>query len=141
MFQLRTVRDGDRVAVWDPQGRVRHVDGPRRLLLFRKTIERLKRYSAHADQFLAIQFEDGHCEHVRGPAAVWYDPVEHRAIDVKEALHLDSNEAIIVYRRNDGQVERRVERGPALFVPREDEWLHAFCWHGADPRNPERKIP
>jgi len=55
------------------------VDGPRRLLLLCKTIRSLARFSAHADQFLAIQFADGHCEHLRGPA---------------------------------------------LFVPREDEWLH-----------------
>ena len=141
MFQLKTIRQGERVAIWDKQGRVRYVDGPRRLLLWNKKIQPLKRYSAHADQFLAIQFTDGHCEHLLGPSAVWFDPVEHQAIDVKEALHLDSNEAIVVYRRDNGEVDRRVQRGPALFVPREDEWLHEFRWHGADPKNPQRKIP
>jgi len=99
------------------------------------------RHSAHADQFLSVQFADGHCEHVRGPAAIWFDPVEHQAIGVQEALHLDANEAIVVYRRTGGEVQRRVERGPALFVPDEDEWLHKFRWHASDPKNPQRKIP
>ncbi len=106
MFQLKTIRQGERVAIWDKQGRVRYVDGPRRLLLWNKKIQPLKRYSAHADQFLAIQFTDGHCEHLLGPSAVWFDPVEHQTIDVKEALHLDSNEAIVGY-----QVNRVVYRG------------------------------
>jgi hypothetical protein len=26
-------------------------------------------------------------------------------------------------------------------VPTQDEWLHQFRWHGADPRNAQRKIP
>ena len=141
MLELRTVRQGERVAVWDHQGRVRYVDGPKRMLLFRKTVHRLSRHSAHADQFLAVQYVDGHCEHVRGPAAIWFDPGEHQTIEVREALRLDSNEAIVVYRRDGGEVQRRVERGPALFVPSQDEWLHEFRWHGADRKNPRRKVP
>ncbi len=141
MLQVRTLRQGDRVAVWDKAGRVRCVDGPRRLYLFRKTIELLTRYSASADQYLAIRFADGHREHVRGPVSVWFNPVDHITIDVEQAVHLDSHEAIVVYRRTDGEVIRRVERGPALFVPQEDEWLHEFRWHGADPNNSAHKIP
>ena len=141
MFSIRTVRQGDRVAVWDQRGRVKHVDGPRRLILFRKTVQTLKLFSAGANEYLAIEFTDGHAEHRRGPAAVWYDPVQHASVEIKEALPLDSHEAIVVYRRTNGDVERRVERGPALFVPQEDEWLHEFRWHGADPRRPSHKIP
>jgi hypothetical protein len=29
------------------------------------------------------------------------------------------------------QVERRVVRGPAVFMPEFNEWLHAFSWHGS----------
>jgi len=111
------------------------------LVLFRKTIQPLKRFSALADQFLSVEYVDGHREHVRGPAAVWLDPVEHRAIEVMDALRLDSNEAVVVYTRNNGDVKRHVERGPKLFVPNENQWLHEFRWHGADPKNPQRKIP
>lgn len=141
MLSIRTVRQGDRIAVWDQTGRVNYVDGPRRLILFRKTIQALQHFSAGADEYLAIEFADGHSEHRRGPASVWYDPVKHASVEIKQALPLDSHEAIIVYRRINGEVERRVERGPALFVPQEDEWLHEFRWHGADPIDPSRKIP
>lgn len=36
---------------------------------------------------------------------------------------------------------RRVVRGPAMFVPMANEWLHGFSWHGADPVNPTIKRP
>lgn len=141
MISIQTVRQGERVAVWDYRGRVEYVDGPRRLILFRKSIERLGQYSAGANQYLSITFADGHCEHRRGPTSVWYDPVEHLSIDIISSLELDSHEAIVVYRRVGNEVQRRVERGPMLFVPQENEWLHEFRWHGADPQIPTHKIP
>ncbi|QDT43609.1 hypothetical protein Pan241w_37110 [Gimesia alba] len=141
MITIKTVRQGDRVAVWNVKGQVAYVDGPRRLILFRKTIEPLRQYCAGADQYLSIEFTDGHCEHLRGPVSAWYDPVNHLSIDIKDALELDSHEAIVVYRRNGSEVQRRVERGPMLFVPSENEWLHDFRWHGADPEYPSHKVP
>ena len=141
MFTIRTVKQGERVAIWDLRGRVNYIDGPRRLLLFRKTVQPLQLYSAGADEYLAIEFKDGHRDHLRGPASVWYDPVGHQSVEVNQALPLDSHEAIVVYCRTNGEVLRRVERGPALFVPQEDEWLHEFRWHGADSKNPRHKIP
>jgi len=141
MIGLRTIQQGQRVAVWDVGGRVRYVDGPKRLLLFRQTVQPLMRYSATAEQYVAVEYTDGHCEHHRGPAAVWYDPVEHRDIRIEQALMIDSHEAVVVYRRDGQDVQRRVVSGPAAYVPTEDEWLHEFQWHGADPRNPQRKTP
>lgn len=141
MITIKTVRQGDRVAVWNVKGQVEYIDGPRRLILFRKTIEPLRQYCAGADEYLSIEFTDGHCEHLRGPVSAWYDPVNHLSIDIKDALELDSHEAIVVYRRDGSEVQRRVERGPMLFVPSENEWLHAFRWHGADPGNRDHKVP
>lgn len=141
MIGIKTVRQGERVAVWDFKGRVEYIDGPRRMILFRKTIESLRQYSAGANEYLSIEFVDGHCEHQRGPTSVWYDPVEHLAIKVMDSLELDSHEAIVVYRRSGEAVHRRVERGPMLFVPQENEWLHEFRWHGADPQTPTHKVP
>ena len=104
MFQILTVRDGQRVAVWDLRGRVEYVDGPRRLYLFMRNVEHLRRHSAEAHQYLAIRYRDGRREHVRGPAAVWHDPVEHEQIEVQEALAIDAHEAVVVYRRDSGEV-------------------------------------
>ncbi len=141
MLFIHTIRQGDRVAVWDKSGKVELVDGPKRLFLFNKNIELLEHHSAGADEYLAIEFNDGHSEHHRGPKAVWFDPVEHSKVEIRKALPLDSHEAIVVYKRINGEVQHRVERGPALFVPTENEWLHEFRWHGAHPKKPEQKIP
>ena len=141
MIGLRTIRQGERVAVWDYRGQVRFIDGPRRLFLFRQTVQPLALHSAGADEYLVVDYLDGHSEHLRGPASVWFDPVKFKQVQVAQAIPIDSHEAVVVYRRTDEQVQRRVVRGPALFIPTEDEWLHEFRWHGADPRNPNRKIP
>jgi len=38
MIQLQTIRRGERVAIWNPWGEIRFVDGPNRLLLFRERV-------------------------------------------------------------------------------------------------------
>jgi hypothetical protein len=142
MIQLQTIRRGERVAVWNPAGEVRFVDGPRRLLLFYDRVERLRRSSAEAHQYLAVRFLDGRVEHLRGPTDLWFDPVEHASIAVENAIPIDAHEALVVYQRQKNEVvARRVLKGPAQYVPQPDEWLHAFAWHGADPKNASRKIP
>lgn len=37
-------------------------------------------------------------------------------------------------------VEKRVVRGPTLFIPAANEWLHEFSWHGSDPEDKGRLI-
>lgn len=136
-----TVPQGQRVAVWNTKGQVQLVDGPRRLFLFRQTVEFLPLFSAGANQYLAIRYRDGHCENVTGPASIFLDTVLHEKITIENALAVNAHEAVVVYTRENGQVHRRVVHGPALFVPTEKEWLHEFSWHGADSKNPRRKIP
>ncbi|MEZ6190583.1 MAG: hypothetical protein R3C45_04750 [Phycisphaerales bacterium] len=126
---LKTIRQGNRVAVWDSGGRVRFVDGPKRLWLFRETVELLQRYSARADQFIIIHMVDGSVRHLAGPAAAWFDPVEHRAIKIEDQVTVGANEAVVIYRREgEEQVDRRVLRGPAQFMSQPDE-----RWHPVEP--------
>ena len=139
MFEV--IRQGQRVAVWNRAGSVSYVDGPRLLFKAGKTTEKLKQYRAHADQYLRICYQDGHCEHRRGPTSEWFDPVQHYQITICDALPLDSNEAIVVYENEKGKVSRQVIRGPGLFVPNENQWLHEFFWHGAKGRDHGTKIP
>ena len=104
-------------------------------------VERLATFVAGPTQYLVVNFRDGRAEHIRGPVVFWRDEVEHLKVAVREAVPLDANEAVVVYRQNGGKVERRVVRGPELFVPAAEEYLHEFHWHGADPKDPKRKIP
>lgn len=136
-----TVRQGDRAAVWGRSGRIRIVDGPRQLFLFGETLQPLTRYSAGPEEYLIVSLKDGGTEHLRGPAAVWFDPVRHASIRSVPLLRLDANEAVVVYRPVGGRADRRVERGPALFMPAPEEWLHHFSWHGADPGDATKKRP
>ncbi len=142
MTGLKTIRQGQRVAVWDVRGRVRFIDGPKRLWLFREAVESLRRYSAEAGEYLVIQHLDGSARHAVGPASIWFDPVVHESIEVQPLVPLDANEALVVYRGGDGDtVTRRVLRGPAQYMPEPDEWLHEFVWHGSDPKRPRKKVP
>ncbi len=129
MTGLRTIRQGDRVAVWDTGGRVRFVDGPKRLWLFRETVELLDRYSAKADQYIVIQHTDGSTQHIAGPAVVWYDPVEHKSVKVRDQVSVGADQAVVIYKREgEEQVDRRVLHGPAQFMPKPDEQ-----WHSVKP--------
>lgn len=141
MLGLTTIRRGQRVAAWSRRGEVQLVDGPRLLVSLGKTVQPVKRYCAAPGEYLVVRYQDGRIEHVRGPESLWFDPIEHASIDMQRCLVVDSHEAIVVYRREQAGVGRRVEHGPALFMPTADEWLHEFCWHGADPDRPDRKIP
>lgn len=142
MFGTHIVKAGERVAVWDPDGRVAIVDGPRRLSLWRQTVAPLARHSAREGEYLVVTHRDGRVEHLAGPATLWQHPVEHLSVAVAEAIAISANEAVVVYgRQADGAVQRRVVRGPARFVPASGEWLHRFSWHGSDPQRPTRKIP
>lgn len=141
MIGFYTVPQGERAAVWRVDGAVRYTDGPKRLFLFRERPERLKRFSAEPDQFLIVRRKDGITEHLPGPASVWFDPVTHLDIELGEATKIDANEALVVYRRDNTDVVRRIIRGPALFVPTPEEWTHHFSWHGTDPKHGNRKVP
>src|SRR3954468_1423819 len=134
MIQLRTVRRGERVAVWNRSGDVRFVDGPRRLLLVRERVQPLAHYRAESDEYLVVRMRNGRTEHRRGPADIWFNPVEHESIAIEKAIPIDAHESLVVYeRQNEEAVTRRVLKGPAQYVPQANEWLHKFCWHGTDP--------
>ena len=122
-------------------GRVTYVDGPTRLAVLTAKAVPLRRYSAEPHQFLVIRKKDGTTEHIPGPAAVWFDPIIHLEIKIEAATKIDANEALVVYQKNDQTVTRRVVRGPALFVPTPEEWVHQFSWHGTDPKHGYRKLP
>lgn len=141
MFGIHVVRKGERVNIWKPGGDRRLDDGPKVLFVPCCKIERLQNVVALPEEYLVIRFVDGRTEHRRGPAMEWLDPVVHDSIDVKKALEANANEAIVIYCEKDGEVERRVERGPGIFVLNPNEWLHEFRWHGADPVNGNRKVP
>jgi len=141
MIGFHTILQGERAAIWRSNGSVRYTDGPKRVFLLRERIEKLKRYSAKPDQFLIVRYKDGTTTHLAGPASIWFDPVEHLEITHGQATKIDANESLVVYLHGQEEVSRRILRGPAIFVPKPEEWVHQFSWHGTDPKQGHRKIP
>ena len=146
------VREGQRVAVWSIGGRCEFVDGPRFLVTFMKTVRRLQIHRATQYEYLQVRFLDGHIENFPGPTSMFFDPLEHSYIEVREAINLAAHEVLVVYRREGeergGQggpatedATRVVIRGPKVHFPSNFEWQHNFEWHGEDPARKAHIIP
>ncbi len=134
----------------------RVIRGPARFMPQpREQWQRIKpqaRYRAGDHEYLIIRRLDGTAQHLPGPVEVWFDPTDHDRIEAHPLVPIDANEAAVVYTgdrdaagQDDdaprGAVTRRVVRGPAQYLPQPNTWLHQFRWHGADPKNPRRKVP
>ncbi len=142
MFCIKTVRSGERVIIWNLDGSFKIVAGPKIIFSLGKKIEFLKVFSATPNEYIRIEFKDGQINNIKGPSSVWFNPVEHKYIEIKKMLSIEENEALIVYVQKEGfGVQRRIIKGPEIYMPSENEWTHEFRWHGADPVNPSVKIP
>ena len=99
---------------------------------------------AHPGDYLIVRYRDGRQEHLAGPAEVWFDPRIHQEITCEEMLQIAAKEAVVVYSQKEGTsaVQRRIEYGPTLFMPRPGEWLHTFVWHASEGgSHGVRKVP
>lgn len=134
-----TIRAGEAVALWNAAGNRRIVHGPKIVFAPFQKVEALTRYLARDGEYLEIRFRDGRTEHRAGPCDLWLDPLPHGSVDVRPAIELDAHQAVVIYRENEQGVNHRVLKGPALFVPRPDERLHRFQWHGDNGKG--RKVP
>ena len=88
------------------------------------------------------------------------NPLEHRHISMKEAIFINSGEAMVIYRAKkvtdhdirssnvsnhkdpdtkSQEVERVVKHGPCQYIPEPEEWTHKFKWHGSDAKDKTHK--
>jgi len=56
------------------------------------------------------------------PLEMFWNPVEVVNLEVKDAIKLDSNHLLVVYRQEEGHIDRRIVQGPAVFMPDAHEW-------------------
>src|SRR5262249_55359372 len=128
------VEEGHRVLVRNPDGTMDVIVGPRRVWHGRRKFQRMVHHVAHPGDYLIVRYRDGRQEHLAGPAEVWFDPRVHQEITSEELLQVAAKEAVVVYSQKDGTsaVQRRIEYGPTLFMPRPGEWLHTFVWHASE---------
>lgn len=120
------------------------IAGPRRVWHGRRKFQRMIHHVAHPGDYLIVRYRDGRQEHTAGPSEVWFDPRVHQEITCEEMLQVAAKEAVVVYSQKEGtsHVQRRIEYGPTLFMPRPGEWLHTFVWHASEGGSQgERKVP
>jgi hypothetical protein len=118
--------------------------GPKRVWRGKNVFRPMQHFVAHPGDYLIVRYRDGRQEHLSGPAEVWLDPRVHEEITREEALQVAAKEAVVVYSSKEGTsaVQRRIEYGPTLFMPRPGEWLHTFAWHSSEGGSQgARKVP
>ena len=70
-----------------------------------------------ARRYLVIHFKGGHATRMPGPAAVWFDPIEHE-VSVEDAVPVDANRRSWSIRRLRRKSRAASSRGPLLCRPR-----------------------
>lgn len=108
MIGIRTIKTGQRLAIWNRQGAVRLVDGPARLWLWQQTAQELTQHIAREGEYLIITYQDGRVEHLPGPVMRWQHPVEHREVVLAQAITISAQEAVVVYGRDGDRIQRRI---------------------------------
>jgi len=128
------VEEGQRVLMRRPNGTMEVIAGPRRVWRGRNSFQPMPHFVAHPGDYLIVRYRDGRQEHLPGPSEVWFDSRVHQGVTCEEALQIAAKEAVVVYSSKEGTsaVQRRIEYGPTLFMPRPGEWLHTFAWHSSD---------
>lgn len=149
MVLLRKIKSGRRAIVWKYNGHAEFIDGPRLVVVCPcvNRLEPLRLHNANDMQYLEIQYTDGTTEIRPGPSAMFDDPLKISAILTKELIKLDANELIILYtqmenvEKHDLASTRQIIRGPTLYAPKPNEWIHDFTWHGEDGAHKTHIIP
>ena len=114
----------------------------------------LQVHYAGEGQYLEVNQRAGPRLCLPGPNQLHMDPTKHASIHVRDAILVNANEALVIYGNSEkggsqeeklkpiveGGFERRVLYGPTRYVPKPDEWIHEFSWHGTDPHNKTAKV-
>ena len=153
LFKLKTIEEGSAALVRNHLGEARLVNGPARLTLWRSKVEMLQLHYAGEGQYLEVNQRTGPRLCFPGPIQLHLDPTKHASIHVRDAILVNANEALVIYGSIEtgtsveksapiieGGFKRRVLYGPTRYVPKPDEWIHEFSWHGTDPSNKTAKV-
>lgn len=48
--------------------------------------------------------------------------LEFDSVYVKDVVKLDANHMVVVYKQQEGHIDRRIVQGPTVFMPNAFEW-------------------
>jgi hypothetical protein len=142
-MKFKILYDGERAIIIKQNGRSKVINGPKRVFICLDKMEKLRQYAANTNQYLVVKYLDGNVDHVRGPVQEWFNRLVHEKITQHDCLQLNESQVIVVYARDEttNTVQRRLIKGPCVFMPKANEWLQTFSWHAEDSQNPGRMIP
>merc|ERR1711936_1515612 len=155
IFGFKTIHAGEQVLVRNHLGEAKAVTGPARITLWRSKAEKLTLYYAGEGQYSEVNQRNGPRLCLTGPIQLYFNPIDHESIHIKDAILVNANEALVVYSaahqgeekiyskigdEKENTFERKVLYGPIRYVPKPSEWIHEFKWHGEDPSNKTRKV-
>ena len=63
-----------------------------------------------------------HTHYPHSPVLRHHNPITKEYMVVKQATKLDSNHLVVVYKQKEEIIERRIVRGPCVFIPGPEEW-------------------
>ncbi|RMZ97895.1 hypothetical protein BpHYR1_003603 [Brachionus plicatilis] len=100
------IEEGEQALLYHFNGKISLRKGPKRLWLVASKLKKLEKITAHHNEYLAIEYLDGHTDHKQGPCTEFMNPMIHLSIQTKQCYCLDTNCAIVV--------------------------VHKFSWHGEE---------
>ena len=53
---------------------------------------------------------------------MFWNKLEIESISVRDCVKMDANHLLVVYRQEEGHIERRIIKGPTVFLPSAHEW-------------------
>ena len=56
------------------------------------------------------------------PKELFHNRLEIESVRVRDSIKLDANHLLVVYKQEEGHIERRVVEGPTVFIPSAHEW-------------------
>eukprot|EP01084_Bolivina_argentea_P102942 184412_1 len=132
LFNYESVYEGNKSALWNEDGTLEIIDGPKRVYVGNGRLSSLSHYKASSAQYLHIEYKDGTIKRIAGPSSLWYNPLEHKMVYVNEMKIIGENEAMILYRQNDEtqELQKHILTGPMKYIPSSNsyEYFHEFQW-------------
>ncbi|CAF0789104.1 unnamed protein product [Adineta ricciae] len=149
MVLIRKIKSGRRSIVWRYNGEAQYLDGPQLVVVWPciNRIQPLTLHHANDMQYLEVRYADGKTEIQPGPAALFDDPLKISYIQTKDLIKLDANEILVLYTQADESEKqdlhsvRQIVKGPTLYAPKPNEWIHEFTWHGEDGAHKTHIVP
>lgn len=99
--------------------------------------KKLPLHVVDSGSYAVISYHNGKVEHLKGPISFHQDMRTMKNVEINPITRVASNETMVVYASNvdNGQILRKIIKGPISFIPDPNDIIHKFSWSGHDGKN------